>query len=255
MRTTLSLVFLIAILLLLVGCDTGITIDKSKLDAEENGYTNEFGHVIQKASGAAHSLYAALFDLLKFQDLQDAPGMARAQVTIAAGLDTLKSLSDNSLARLENTLPPTAMTSLHERLAVLLHEAPDTADPFHLRDSCLQFYLATKAFHDSLVTRPPAEVSRSPINLVYKPPLVPITIGLTPSFTVGLSIATPIGSFDLSHSNSSGIRRLAIVSGGKTRYFSLDRPFNVFVPTDYGINVSYQGAESLTITVVSRPVR
>ena len=46
---------------------------------------------------------------------------------------------------------------------------------------------------------------------------------------------------------------LIIKADGKERYFSLQKEFELFIPSDYGVRVSGDGKDKLTIEVVRRP--
>jgi hypothetical protein len=64
------------------------------------------------------------------------------------------------------------------------------------------------------------------------------------SVAVTDSINTPVGSFSasLAPSDATFPKRLVIVADGYERRFLLDRPFKVFVPTNFGVDVSSDGS-------------
>lgn len=112
------------------------------------------------------------------------------------------------------------------------------------------------AFRQGVARRPRAP-SSADWSITYRPPAIPVDVTLNSrgdfSLSVSQTVKTPYGSVTLAASESYGHpRRLVIRSGSTQRNLLLDRPFKVFVPTDYGVNV-INTRRDLILEVVARP--
>ncbi len=82
--------------------------------------------------------------------------------------------------------------------------------------------------------------------------MLPVAVDSEGVFTIKQTISTPVGNVTVAHANSTGVKLLVIRADGKERYFSLQKEFEVFIPSDYGVRVSGDGKDKLTIEVVHR---
>jgi hypothetical protein len=118
---------------------------------------------------------------------------------------------------------------------------------------CKALYLLGVQTMKALAARGAAQPRKGTLRLTYEPPLLPVSYNLVDgSFTVKQSIATPFGSLTMGYTNTSGAKLLVIRSNGRERYFSLDQPFEVFVPATHGVMVRSDGGGTIVLEVIAR---
>ena len=237
-----------------IGCSDGVHISGSKLDAEEAGYRNEFWTTHLHVSDGAHDDFNAIQDAAKFERLgQDEKRKASIE-TLTGSFDNIQDEANEWLAQLNKTLPPASLADAHTKLVRLLENAQNTNDANDIETECEEYFAAITAFDKTLDERPYPETRSGMWNVVYSPPGSPIGVGVSGGkFTVDVTFNTPAGDFTLGTTNSSGVDKLVIRADGTQRFFSLDRGFKVFVPTDYGVEVSVEDDEVIYIDVKHKP--
>lgn len=113
------------------------------------------------------------------------------------------------------------------------------------------------AFYAQADNRPPQKNTGDELVLTYQPPVLPLEVSYARNsgFSIEASpnISTPIGDFGTQVKEGKGVKKLIIKSEGKERHFKLDRPFKFTIPAEYGIDVSGDGAGTMTIEVKKRP--
>lgn len=249
---------------LVFGTSTGVPplFDEAKLDAEEVGYNREISAWVQATEKNTKTLYLSIQDYKKHSSIFENDKANEAIKAAGAAILELKKIAKEHLAALEKTLPPQSMSTVHTQYQVLLAacvteapaERPDQILAFE--KPCLDLLTATQHFREQLANKPPAATVSAPINIVFHPVDLPFAIkadadGNVHVFQTEFSVSTPAGDFSLSQANSTGVKKLIIKSSGKERYFSLEnKPFNIFVPSKYGVSVSYD-SNVLVIEVVS----
>jgi hypothetical protein len=238
--------------------------DEARLDAEEAGFNREMSVWIQVAEKNAKIIYNAINDYKKYVNIFEKTESEKSINNAHSAIIELKAIAKEKLARFERTLPPPSMATIHAQSTILLAGCASDAysgRPNQVLDferNCLELLNATRLFRERVASRPAATSTQTPINIVFRPLNGPIEIGIDTnskilfSFSTEVSVSTPAGDFSLSQANPSGVKKMIIRSNMKERYFSLEqKPFNVFIPTDYGVSVSSDG-DVLIIDVVSR---
>jgi hypothetical protein len=163
-----------------------------------------------------------------------------------SGLPEFHSGSDAGVVsrRSANGAPPSG----EELKAEALREA--------LRIRAQEACAAYEGYLEVVNARDELDVQGPDHRLMFRPHLSPVSAGLSSeqgfAVDVDLSIPTPIGDVSYERIESKGVRRLIVRSDGMSRHFMLDRPFSLFVPSDYGVSVSNPEVDTLLIEVVQR---
>ncbi len=241
----------------LCACNAASGPPKSKYDAEELGYVTQFANV--GLSDRCKALIANAYDQDKYRGLNDERGLAGAQTAYGAHMDALRAIAKGHIRRLEIALPPDSLRELHDARLRFLAFALAAADSSTSTEA-QQFFEQCKSYHEvsdriirSIAARTESYPTQGTLKLSYQPPFIPsLTFHHDGSFTVKSNISTPIGDFSLGYTNTTGAKLLIIRSEGRERYFSLARPFELYLPATHGINVSGDGNTTLTIEVVQR---
>ena len=182
-------------------------------------------------------------------------------------------------AQFETLLPPSGLEDLHGALVATLAAQMQLAQDYpaqvilelgsklpgidsslnsHAQDACNKH----NAFLQAVKLRPPASIPSSPspvLSVSFQPIGSPLSVGVNStgslSVSASQSIATPVGVVTLTTSESTASptspRRLVVQAGGHWRVLLIDRPFQVFIPSKYGVSVASDG-QQLTINVLSR---
>lgn len=232
----------------------GIKFDIDRLDAEEAGYCNEFDGLISGCTDRACRLYEAIQDEQKHSTMGDEE---KSRAARNAQVDNHKAIQEHvkDLPRLARTLPPATFAVLHEQLTAFLSQAVGTSEPVDVRDACLALRKVAQDLQVAVKGRSEQKAFSDPIALVYRPKGLPVSVAvpaqipLPDEFAVEIAVETPAGEFKVSRSNSMGIKKLVIRAHDKDRYFSLSKPFRVFVPSQYGIEVVVEEREALLLEV------
>lgn len=273
---TSSILYLTVTALMLLAL-SGCPAPASKHTAEEAGYLEEVNDVLAavRVVGVVQSTFSVNSDG-SMTTVTNVPRSMGARDWPAVK------------AHLSSIIPPDALNGLHTRLvaAVVAQEELDAAegklneflrarpsslsnDPEFIRlkgavevmeaelvKASALARIEDMTFLSTLEARTPLPVNGDELGLVYKPPGSPVGVGVTESgkFSIEISpsVNTPIGSFSPRVKEAKGVKKLIIRSDGKERYFKLDRPFKLFLPTDYGVEVSGDGSDSMTIEVKAR---
>jgi hypothetical protein len=129
----------------------------------------------------------------------------------------------------------------------------------HAKVACNKY----STFLDTVSHRQPANVttSSSPTLAVSFQPTgsnLSLSLNSKGSFSVSVSdsISTPLGAVTLSASDSTASSarptRLIINASGRRRVFLMDRPFKVFIPSEYGVSMANDG-QQLTLDILGPP--
>lgn len=248
-----SLFMLIVIFFVLYGCDEEAMIDTLKLDAEEAGYYIEYKEILDNGKAILPLLYIDIVKLKAFEELEDTQQASATQTAISAQLDKIKGFCDKYLQGLEKTLPPKEFKNFHHRFIDFLKKIQTTNDLEEIRKHCLAFSKVTKNLIEKIDNREVNEsIAKSTLVISYKPPISPVGIQLSDDgFDVNINVDTPVGQVAFSEKDPQGVKRLVIISGGLSRFFSLDRPFEVVIPENLGFTVT-SDTISVIITVIEK---
>jgi hypothetical protein len=250
-----------------VSCAVPQPQEALRFTAEEAAYDNEITPLVTAACRIGTidaTQYVVAADL-------EIPGYGTAE-----GSRPWSELHD----RFETLLPPSGLEGLHGALVATLVAQMQLAQDYpaqvslelgsklpqidsslssHAQDACSKY----NAFLEAVKLRPPASIlapSPSPtLSVSFQPIGSPLSVGVSStgslSVSASQSIATPVGTVTLTTSESTASpaspRRLVVQAGGHWRVLLIDRPFQVFIPSKYGVSVASDG-QQLTITVLSR---
>jgi hypothetical protein len=238
------------------GCQ-GVNLPGSKLDAEELGWQEEHGGTLTSSSNQAYQLCNASEDVAKFAKLGDANQRRVAETQMVTSLRSLQELAKQQLPRLDQTLAPEAMTDIQAKMVAYLRQAEQARTPQDLVPSSLDYYKAANGLKAQLDARPVQPGSAAPHNLQIEIPIDhPFFQGVGADFSTGIFyVRTPLKVPEglVPRQQSQGVNRLVIRVAGKERYFSLSRPFTIYLPSRFGVNIDNLNAKSgqLVIEVVS----
>ena len=187
----------------------------------------------------------------------------------------------NDYANLNSLLPPTGLESLHSFILASLRAElrlpkgyksrigpdyygtqltpPDRSLLIPAQKACAGW----KAFVKQANDRPSkaSHFSNSPaVSVTFQPIGTPVSLSASSQGTFSVSMSgslpTPIGTFSVSASDSTGSSmhptRLVILAFRHRRILMMDRPFSVYVPSKYGVSVSNDGHQ-LTLNVLGPP--
>lgn len=244
----------LVLLAVLSGCDQP---DVSRLDAEEAGYVQNFSSK-PLVSAQCRAIVESVNDWRKYHTLQDNAAMQQMVNAMHSQIQDLRKVAEELLPKHAVALPPPSFAELHQkRIAFLefmkgvgINPASEVLN--QINDKCLAFYLFAKGVDERIQARAPQKPPGGTIKLSYQPPILPVSVDSEGVFTVKQTISTPVGNVTVAHTNSTGVKLLIIRADGKERYFSLQKEFEVFIPSDYGVRVSGDGKDTLTIEVVHR---
>ncbi|WP_367390656.1 hypothetical protein [Lewinella sp. LCG006] len=90
----------------------------------------------------------------------------------------------------------------------------------------------------------------------YTLPGIPIEIAVSENWDIEVrgsgSISSPYGDIAFESKTTAGVKKIIIESNGKRESILLDRPFKIFIPTDFGFNIIYESEDYLLIQVLKR---
>jgi hypothetical protein len=241
----LPLFFIALVMAFLGGCGGGNEPKGSdsaqamldRMTAEEIAYNSETGYIYRAINEELVSKWVVWVD----EETQSVilPGKFDGNWQVAK-------------ADMESILPPEFYEKNHQQCLLVIQALIDNDKPKAKRLGEQQID-GGEARTKELLARPVVKRDGSPMKFVYTPPLIPIgqiefdSNGF--NVAAGDSINTPVGSFGMAQSQQKGVTRLVIRANGKQRMFKVDRPFQVFVPTDYGVDISGDGERKLIIDV------
>ncbi len=156
--------------------------------------------------------------------------------------------------QLDKTLPPSGLVQAQEFLAsTLLSELQrDTSIGNQSSRACQAF----TEFEQSVQARTESYKTTESLFITYKPP-VPVLPGIEYDTRSGFGLAvdksitvpTKYGNVTAGYKSAPGIHMLRVVSEGKQRYLTLDRPFEFYIPKGYSTSVAYEGKDELILLV------
>ena len=165
-------------------------------------------------------------------------------------LESIVSLKNEYGNLLDLTLPPKEFTDIHNQTLNLFKNIYNSSQTIKY-SSCIEFYKTISILDKKLENRKELHKIADKITLTYQPPIIPLSINSEKDLNFNISFKSPIGNFSLARSSDEGIKKLIIISQNKRRYFSLDRPFEFYIPKNNGVSVSLQD-EVLTINVFDK---
>jgi hypothetical protein len=186
-------------------------------------------------------------------------GMCNQWVPVYSNV-TIEWLSDtgvNSIdvsTLLERTLPPAGLSEAQALLTETL--ALDAKRDAQLHRRAPLACKAFGAFEESVRARTKSYQTTESVYISYQP-IGPVEAGVKYDTRSGfgftldesLTIPTPYGNLTVGYKAPPGIHMLRIVSEGKQRFLTLDRPFEFFIPTGYSTNVVFEGNDELILRV------
>lgn len=231
----------------------GLGMDDEKMSAEESGYYDQFSDAYELGSGYARDLAQAVDESKRYKGRatdEEKSDYEDAVETKAEKFRDLKILAIDYLQKLNSTTPPKAMESLHQQFVRLLRHASRQNDPSEIADECERFYESTVKFTQKIASRSTVPDLPSPLNIVYNPPLS-ISPGIPlvgdSGFEVGVS--SPVGGFSLS-SSQVGVSQLILIERGRSRYFKLDREFEITLYSPRNVRIkSNMNEKTLTVQI------
>jgi hypothetical protein len=251
LQTTLRSTVAVALLVLPLGALASL------YDAEEIAYLRYLDSA--RVSHHCRAVLENSYDQQKYSAVRDPRKLSDTQRSMAQLIAAIRNVAKNNLSRVEVALPP---ESLRESYVVRLeflryaHGIPDAPKPDQvdeLVERCRKLYLNAISTLQWFTTRNAQYPTRGTLRLTYEPPLIPITYDLlSGSFTVKKSLSTPLGSLTAGYTNTSGAKLLIIRSDGRERYFSLDQPFEVFLPASHGVAVKSDANGTIVLEVLKR---
>lgn len=233
----------------------GLGSSATKLDAEEAGYYDEFSDAYEEGTGYARDLAQAVSDAAAYEEATEENGRTRYRSAVrkqVANLNELRALSGEWVEQLQSTTPPSSIHEVHERFVNLLIRSSNTSDPREIADDAATLYHASLDFQRAVETREDVPNLPSPLNIVYSPPgPVTVDIPLVGNSGFAIGVDTPVGEFSVA-SSQVGVSKLVLIESGKTRYFKMDRDFEVILYSPGNVRIrSNMKENTLTIDVGS----
>ena len=261
----------LACLLLLSGCGPG-----ARFTAEEAAYYEEAGPIGKAACAIGSPNIATLVAADSYDDrgayspTHVTYTITRLEVPASGQLaPTAKARWEGIMTQFDVLLPPDGADYFHSTLQNVVRaqaelsaasESESKEREKKLAAMAARACRAHNAFVQTAMQRPLPPKEGPVLAVSYSPPGVPVNVGLNNrgkfSVSVSDSINTPVGTFSasLAPSDAPLPKRLIIVADGKERRFLLDRPFRVFVPADYGVDVSNE-AGSVRVKIANKSDR
>lgn len=246
--------FLALILILQFNCNN----NGEKLTAEEAGYIDEVGSIIQSILKVG---------TIEITNTVIPEGNSVKFVPKARNIYELEPQQNwiATLNSVKSIIPPKGLEDFHQTLIQAVYEqisinesSIETKDAAikKLSEICPKFKELHLLFFKEIETRQSPQHQSKQLVISYKPPMLPVEVSYSSPKGFELEIVstldTPYGSFTGKVQEGRGIKKLIIISNGQKRILKLDRPFKLFIPTDFGVQVSNEGPETMIIEVINK---
>jgi len=255
---TLGVIFLILIVMAIVipniskyRVHNSISISESKLEAEEAGYFETLKNEYDTVKRLSNEICDCAERVRRYSSEGNHERARTAQKDMDEALHQLSQFSRKSVNRIKLILPPSSLSNTQDELLRLLSIAQVTRKTTSFVNDCNRFLNHITKLETSINAREPKKF-HSTISVVFSPTIIPIGFQFVGGFSVELGIPTPFGTLAFKSDNQTGVTTLTIRHNKFERYFRLDRPFKVYVPTEYGIEVSVLEPGRLVIDVLNR---
>lgn len=237
----------------------------SRFTAEEAGYYEEAGPLGTAACAVGTRNVATLVSATYYDDNGVYSSTRESYTVRRLEVPARGQLAPDAITRwsgiaqsFQTLLPPSEAESFHlavrriisSQLSLIQAQGADEAAEREIELGVVAAIACKEynAFIERVMLRPLPATNGPVLGVSYSPPGVPMSVGLNSrgrfSVAVSDSINTPVGSFSasLAPPDATWPKRLIIAADGYERRFLLDRPFKVFVPTSFGVDVSSDGS-------------
>ncbi|MDJ0836307.1 MAG: hypothetical protein QNK37_07290 [Acidobacteriota bacterium] len=229
------------------GCDNTY----GKKTAEEEGYfivhhPPNLAYECREVVSLYHE-YCAMIDLGGKDD------QSTTLKNINRKIESLQSQINNAQFSAQSTLPPSSLSDLYSAKLELFEYIAnfDAHKDFNaLSEKSAKYYKIKSLWLKSVTQREAVNNKNVNIKLSFQPKGLPLSIYSESGFSIGVTATTPIGNFTAGYSSEVAVELLVVKSRGKNRYFALSQPFELFVPSNFGISVSNGRKGTLTIEVL-----
>ena len=247
----------IYLMLIITGCNQSLSSKvASRLDAEETGYLTALSSA--SASSTCRGIVENINDWRKYNTLNDDRKKSKSLTNLNSGIRNLTLKAKNNLQKVKKSLPPHSLSDIHSKRISLFNymvgvgENISSDNYVKIEKMCLDYYKMNKQWESVISSRKPKKNTEKTLKLSYQPGIIPIAYNTISGFIIQQSFTAPFGKITASYANAGGAKLLVIRSNGVERYFSLGIPFEVFVPSNYGVTVSGDGKGKLVINVVNK---